>query len=112
MTPDLAETTMRTLSAARMPSLIPTMVVPYVEDHKVVCYIDLLDDRAFSYAGSHGGGHRDLPANLLLVAVADGVSIGGLSQTVGRIYYIPFQGKMQALPEKFSKEIERKGGAV
>ncbi len=33
--------------------------------------------------GSHGGGHRDLPANLLLVAVADGVSIGGLSQTVG-----------------------------
>ena len=52
---------MESLHAAFGASACP-MVVPYVEDHKVVCYIDLLDDRAFSYAADGSKTDVEIPA--------------------------------------------------
>ncbi len=45
------------------------MVVPYVENHKVNCYIDLVADRAFAYAADGNKTNVDVPA-----AAADTVS--------------------------------------
>ena len=40
------------LKAEFGPSVCP-LVVPFVEDHKVKCYVDLIGMKAYSYEGGH-----------------------------------------------------------
>ena len=48
------------LKAAFGPSVCP-IVVPYVEDHKVLCYINLIDNKAYTYDGSGNPSETEMP---------------------------------------------------
>ena len=94
---------MEGLHAAFGTSACP-MVVPYVEDHKVVCYIDLLDDRAFSYAADGSKTNVEIPAGAagMVNALKDDIK-EAVAETSDELMDKFFSG------EEFTQEEIRKG---